>query len=108
MHNCRKHIAEQLRVPLDSVGYRSFFDTQHKQRVTFEDKKDEVISNDGAAIESGNREAIDIDQSNANKIQNMQIESVMNGVSEMLWEDLQIGERIGIGNGSVITIFILL
>ncbi|KAG6409555.1 hypothetical protein SASPL_127595 [Salvia splendens] len=103
----RKHAAEQLRLPLDSVGYMSPFDTQHDQRVTFKDRKDEVIPNDSAAIgtelidASGNREAVDIaytDQSNANKIQNMQLDSAMNGVSEMLWEDLQIGERIGIGS----------
>ncbi|XP_042038813.1 probable serine/threonine-protein kinase SIS8 [Salvia splendens] len=103
----RKHAAEQLRVPLDLVGYMSPFDTQHDQRVTFKDRKDEVIPNDSAAIgtelidASGNKEAVDIactDQSNANKIQNMQLDSAMNGVSEMLWEDLQIGERIGIGS----------
>ncbi|XP_047969342.1 probable serine/threonine-protein kinase SIS8 isoform X2 [Salvia hispanica] len=103
----RKHAAEQLRVPLDPVGYMSPFDTQHDQRVTFKDRKDEVIPNDSAAIgtelidASGNKEAVDIaytDQSNANKIQNMQLDSAMNGVSEMLWEDLQIGERIGIGS----------
>ncbi|XP_057799671.1 probable serine/threonine-protein kinase SIS8 [Salvia miltiorrhiza] len=103
----RKHTAEKFRVPLDSVGYRSSFGTQHEQRVTFEDRKDEAVPNAGAATgielidSSGNGEAIDIaytDQSNANKIQNMQIDSAINGVSEMLWEDLQIGERIGIGS----------
>ncbi|KAL1532572.1 mitogen-activated protein kinase kinase kinase [Salvia divinorum] len=103
----RKDAAEQLLVPLDSVGYRPSSNTQHEQRVAFKDRKDEDIPGDGAAIgtelidSSGNGEAIHIaynDQSNANKIQNMQIDSAINGVAEMLWEDLQIGERIGIGS----------
>ncbi|XP_042036671.1 probable serine/threonine-protein kinase SIS8 [Salvia splendens] len=103
----RKDATEQLHVPLDSAGYRPSSDTQHERRVTFKDRKDEDIPNDGAAIatelidSSGNGEAIHIaytDQSNANKIQDMQIDSAINGVAEMLWEDLQIGERIGIGS----------
>ena len=104
-------------MPLDSAGYRPSSDTQHERRVTFKDRKEEDIPNDGAAIanehidSSGNGEAIHIaytDQSNANKIQDMQIDSAINGVAEMLWEDLQIGERIGIGKSCVITDFILL
>ncbi|KAH6804681.1 hypothetical protein C2S51_032928 [Perilla frutescens var. frutescens] len=103
----RKHSAEQLGVQPDSVGYRSSFDPLHKHRVTSKDRKDEVIPNyDDAVgteliISSGNGEATDIactDPANANKIHSMQIDPVMNGVAEILWEDLQIGERIGIGS----------
>lgn len=110
MYNCRKHPAEQLGVQLDSVGYRPSFDMQYKQRVTFKDGEGEVIPNNEAAVgtevidSSENEEATDLartDQSNANKIQNMQSDPVMNGVSEMLWEDIQIGERIGIGKSLV-------
>ncbi|KAL3645978.1 hypothetical protein CASFOL_011158 [Castilleja foliolosa] len=49
---------------------------------------------------SGNAETMLIscsDQSNA-KIHDVQIDPVLNGVAEILWEDLQIGERIGIGS----------
>ncbi|KAL8499084.1 hypothetical protein ACS0TY_022164 [Phlomoides rotata] len=50
---------------------------------------------------SGNPEDMLIscdDHSSASKIHNMQIDRVLNGVAEILWEDLQIGERIGIGS----------
>lgn len=115
MYNCRKHPAEQLGVELDSAGYGPSFDTQYRQRLTFKDREHEVFPNNEGVVgteiidPSGNREAIDIastDHSNANKIQNMKSDPVMNGVSEMLWEDLQIGERIGIGKSPIITVLL--
>ncbi|GER32108.1 kinase family protein [Striga asiatica] len=48
------------------------------------------------------------DQSNANMIHDMQIDPVLNGVAEILWEDLQIGERIGIGKSSAIDLSLLI
>ncbi|CAI9755710.1 unnamed protein product [Fraxinus pennsylvanica] len=38
------------------------------------------------------------DESNASKVHKLPIDPVLNGVSGILWEDLQIGERIGIGS----------
>ncbi|XP_022865400.1 probable serine/threonine-protein kinase SIS8 [Olea europaea var. sylvestris] len=38
------------------------------------------------------------DQSNSSKVHKLPIDPVLNGVSGILWEDLQIGERIGIGS----------
>lgn len=115
LYNCRKHPAEPLGVEPDSVGHGPSSDTQYGQRLTFKDTEHEVFPNDAGVVgteiidPSGNREAIDIastDQSNANKIQNMKSDPVMNGVSEMLWEDLQIGERIGIGKTPIITVLL--
>ncbi|PIN02509.1 Tyrosine kinase [Handroanthus impetiginosus] len=88
-------------------GYKSSADTQGKQNVLVTDRMDEVIPNDDAAVGS---ELVDFtryeeapevpctDQSDANKNDNVQISPVLNGVAEILWEDLQIGERIGIGS----------
>ncbi|KAI3468131.1 hypothetical protein Pfo_024794 [Paulownia fortunei] len=92
---------------LESAAYKPSFDTQGEQNVLVKDTMDEVIPNDDGAVGSelvgfsGNKEAMEIactSQSNANKIHNMQIDPVLNGVAEILWEDLQIGERIGIGS----------
>ncbi|GFQ05389.1 serine/threonine-protein kinase ctr1 [Phtheirospermum japonicum] len=93
-------------VILESAGYESSFDTQGKQSVLVKDRKDKLILNDDEALGSvlvdfsGNKEAMEIasnSQSNANKVHNMQ-DPVLDGVAEILWEDLQIGERIGIGS----------
>ncbi|GFP99346.1 serine/threonine-protein kinase edr1 [Phtheirospermum japonicum] len=65
-----------------------------------------VITDDDTAVGreivefSGNAETMLISCSNQSntKIHDAQIDPVLNGVAEILWEDLQIGERIGIGS----------
>ncbi|KAI3454139.1 hypothetical protein Pfo_010802 [Paulownia fortunei] len=103
----RKRSAEGLGAylfKLESEGHKSSLNIPGEQNVL---RNDEVISNDNTPVcrelvdFSGSTEAMLMcctDQSNANKIQNMQIDPVLNGVAEILWEDLQIGERIGIGS----------
>ncbi|XP_022881479.1 probable serine/threonine-protein kinase SIS8 [Olea europaea var. sylvestris] len=73
---------------------------------------DEVIQSNGIAVGGGldqlsgdkdesTLEVMEVacsDQSNASKVHNLPIDPVLNGVSGILWEDLQIGERIGIGS----------
>ncbi|CAI9784860.1 unnamed protein product [Fraxinus pennsylvanica] len=73
---------------------------------------DEVIQNNGIAVDGGlvkisgdkdesSLEVMEVacsDQSNASKVHNLPNDPVLNGVSGILWEDLQIGERIGIGS----------
>lgn len=117
LHNSNsERSAEGLGGQPESAGYKSSFDTQGQQNVTIKDRMDEVIPNDDAADGSeldnfsGSKEAMEMactDQSNAIKIHNMQIDPVLNGVAEILWEDLQIGERIGIGKSPIIRFFIL-
>lgn len=94
-------------VKLESAGYESSFDTQGKRSALVKDRIDKLIPDDydddvGSVLVdfSGNKLAMELastSQFNANKIHNMQ-DPVLNGVAEILWEDLQIGERIGIGN----------
>ncbi|KAK6129537.1 hypothetical protein DH2020_036722 [Rehmannia glutinosa] len=107
--NSRKHPAEGLRTnlfKLESEGHNPSLNIPREQNVFVNDRNDEVITHDDTAVGrelvefSGNTEAMLIsytDQSNANKIHDMQIDPVLNGVAEILWEDLQIGERVGIG-----------
>ncbi|KAL9176706.1 hypothetical protein ABFS82_01G013600 [Erythranthe guttata] len=106
--SCRKRSADGLRgnqFKPELAGYKSSF-IQGKQNVFVKDSM-EMVPNYGAAVGSeivdfsGNREAMGIaydDKSDANKIHNMQSDPVLNGVAEILWEDLHIGERIGIGS----------
>ncbi|EPS59026.1 hypothetical protein M569_15785 [Genlisea aurea] len=64
----------------------------------------DVIAAAGTEVDSSENNALAVpvslsDESNAARIQNMQIEQPeLTGVAEILWEDLQIGERIGIGS----------
>ncbi|KAL6502023.1 hypothetical protein OROGR_027156 [Orobanche gracilis] len=111
LHNSsRKCSPEGLgehQVKLESAGYESSFDTQGKQSALLKDRIDKLIPDDydndvGSVLvdNSGNTLAMELastSQFNANKIPNMQ-DPVLNGVAEILWEDLQIGERIGIGS----------
>ncbi|KAL3844235.1 hypothetical protein ACJIZ3_001638 [Penstemon smallii] len=106
----KKYSAEGLgatQVKLESVGYKSSLNTSGEHNVLVEDRNEEVIPTDDTAVGRelvdffGNKEAMEIacnDQFNTNKIHNVQIDPVLNGVAEILWEDLQIGERIGIGS----------
>lgn len=108
-NSSRKRSAEGLGAnlfKLESVGHKSSLNPPGELNVLADNRNDEVASNDDTAIGrelvdfSGNAEAMLIscvDQSNASKIHNVQIDPVLNGVAEILWEDLQIGERIGIG-----------
>ncbi|KAL8522208.1 hypothetical protein ACS0TY_012375 [Phlomoides rotata] len=102
-----KHPSDGLGGHAELAGYKLSFDTLGEQNATLQDNMDEVIPNEHAAVSTeqvdftGNKEAMEIaclDQSNSNKIQNVQIDPILNGVAEILWEDLQIGERIGIGS----------
>lgn len=86
----RKHSAEGLRAnmfELDSAGHKSSPNNPWEQNVPVDDRNDEVISTVVGAF------GTDVDASG----NNVQINSMLNGVAEILWEDLQIGERIGIG-----------
>ncbi|KAL3655705.1 hypothetical protein CASFOL_000101 [Castilleja foliolosa] len=103
---CSAEVLGGHRVIPESAGYEPSFDTQRIQNVLVKDKKDKLIPNDNEAVSSvlvevsGNKEAMEIastSQSNANKVHNMQ-DPVLDGVAEILWEDLQIDERIGIGS----------
>ncbi|KAL3818957.1 hypothetical protein ACJIZ3_004862 [Penstemon smallii] len=78
---------------LDSAGSKSSLITTGKHNVLVEDRN-EVISNDDTTVDSefvdfsGNKEAMEI----------ASCSDQFSGVAEILWEDLQIGERIGIGS----------
>ncbi|KAK6119572.1 hypothetical protein DH2020_046686 [Rehmannia glutinosa] len=110
LHNSSRKRSEGLgghQIKLESGGYNSSFETQGERNVIVKGRTDKVIPNDDDAVGSvlvdfsGNKEAMEIactSQSNASKIHNMQMDPVLNGVAEILWEDLQIGERIGIGS----------
>ncbi|KAG8375663.1 hypothetical protein BUALT_Bualt10G0123700 [Buddleja alternifolia] len=99
-----KHLAEGLmahRFKLDSAGYKSSSNAQCKQNLLVKDTNDDYAVGSELIDFSENTEAMELagtDQSNTNMIQNMQNDPVLNGVAEILWEDLQIGERIGIGS----------
>ncbi|KAL9168046.1 hypothetical protein ABFS82_05G135800 [Erythranthe guttata] len=88
---------------LELEGHKSSFSIPGKENALGNDRNDEVISNGQTAVGralvefSQNTEATLMsctDKYNASKIHN----PVLNGVAEILWEDLQIGERIGIGS----------
>lgn len=86
----RKHSAEGLRAnmfELDSAGHKLSPTNPWEQNVHVDDRNDEASS----IIEAGFGRDIDASGNN------VQINSMLNGVAEILWEDLQIGERIGIG-----------
>ncbi|XP_057775869.1 serine/threonine-protein kinase EDR1-like [Salvia miltiorrhiza] len=87
----RKHSAEGLRADmfkLGSAGHKSSLDNPWEQNLPMDDRNDEVIS----TVEAGFGRDVDASGNN------VQIDPVLNGVAEILWEDLQIGERIGIGS----------
>lgn len=86
----RKHSAEGLRAnmfELDSAGHKLSLTNPWEQNVHVDDRNDEAIS----TVEAGFGRDVDASGNN------VQINSMLNGVAEILWEDLQIGERIGIG-----------
>ncbi|KAL0372182.1 UNVERIFIED_CONTAM: putative serine/threonine-protein kinase SIS8 [Sesamum calycinum] len=92
---------------LEPEGYKSSLDTPGEQNVLVKDRSNEENSNSSAAT---GRELVDYSESteamlvscsdhpDANKTHNVQMDPVLSGVAEILWEDLQIGERIGIGS----------
>ncbi|XP_073019801.1 serine/threonine-protein kinase EDR1-like [Primulina eburnea] len=106
----RKRSAEGMpgqEIELESTGSRLFSETQEGEHALVKGRIDNVISNDDTAADreelilSENREKLEIgcsDQSGTDMIYNVQINPVLNGVTEILWEDLHIGERIGIGS----------
>ncbi|KAL7112227.1 hypothetical protein ACP275_05G138900 [Erythranthe tilingii] len=88
---------------LELEGHKSSLSIPGKENALDNDRNDEVISNGETAVGkalvdfSRNTEATLMscsDKYNASKIHY----PVLNGVAEILWEDLQIGERIGIGS----------
>ncbi|KAK4422227.1 putative serine/threonine-protein kinase SIS8 [Sesamum alatum] len=92
---------------LETGGHKSSLDTPGEQIVLVKDRNNEANSNGSAAAGrelvdySENTEAMLVpcsDQLDANKTHNVQMDPVLSGVAEILWEDLQIGERIGIGS----------
>ncbi|XP_047949763.1 serine/threonine-protein kinase EDR1-like [Salvia hispanica] len=82
-NGCRENVFK-----LDSAGHKSSFNNPWVQNTPVDDRNDEAISTVNAGF------GIDVDSSG----NNLQIDPVLNGVAEILWEDLQIGERIGIGS----------
>ncbi|KAK4401221.1 putative serine/threonine-protein kinase SIS8 [Sesamum angolense] len=92
---------------LEPEGYKSSLDTPGEQNVLVKDRSNEENSNGSAAT---GKELVDYSESteamlvscsdhpDANKTHNVQMDPVLSGVAEILWEDLQIGERIGIGS----------
>ncbi|CAI9773140.1 unnamed protein product [Fraxinus pennsylvanica] len=121
LHNSSKnHTAEVLtgqQLKLDfavsNPGYNSSFNTPAKECMLFKGRTDEVIHDDdditvgaGCAnlsdkVDKSSVEVTEIacsNQSSDSKNQNVKNDPVLSGVAEILWEDLQIGERIGIGS----------
>ncbi|XP_073031092.1 serine/threonine-protein kinase EDR1-like isoform X1 [Primulina eburnea] len=106
----RKRSAEGMagqEFELESTGFQPSSETQEGEHILVNGRTDNVIANDGTATDceelnlSENREKLQIgcsDQSGADMIYNAQMNPVLNGVAEILWEDLHIGERIGIGS----------
>ncbi|KAL1562254.1 mitogen-activated protein kinase kinase kinase [Salvia divinorum] len=91
MSSSRKHSAERLgsgMFKLDSEGHKSSLNNPWEQNTHVDNRNDEVIS----TVEAGFGRDVN---SYGN---NIQVDHVLNGVAEILWEDLQIGERIGIGS----------
>ncbi|GER32552.1 kinase family protein [Striga asiatica] len=91
----------------DSGGNNLALNIPGEQNVLVRDRNEGIIIDYDTLIGreladfSGNAEAMLMsgnDQSNVNMIHDVQIDPVLNGVAEILWEDLQIGERIGIGS----------
>ncbi|KAL0327495.1 UNVERIFIED_CONTAM: putative serine/threonine-protein kinase SIS8 [Sesamum angustifolium] len=92
---------------LEPEGYKSSLDTPGERNVLVKDRSNEENSNSSTAT---GRELVDYSESteamlvscsdhpDANKTHNVQMDPVLSGVAEILWEDLQIGERIGIGS----------
>ncbi|XP_042060629.1 probable serine/threonine-protein kinase SIS8 isoform X2 [Salvia splendens] len=91
--NCREDQVSSTRnsrrenmFKLDSAGHKSSLNNPWwEQNTPVDDRNDEVISTVNAGF------GMDVDSSG----NNLQIDPVLNGVAEILWEDLQIGERIG-------------
>ncbi|XP_073129943.1 serine/threonine-protein kinase EDR1 [Henckelia pumila] len=92
---------------LESTGLQPSSKTEEGEHMLVKGRIDNVVANDDTATEreeltlSENREKLEIgcsDQSGADMVHNVQMNPVLNGVAEILWEDLHIGERIGIGS----------
>ncbi|CAA0838406.1 Protein kinase superfamily protein [Striga hermonthica] len=91
----------------DSEGNNMDLNIPEEQNTLVSDRNNGMLTDNdtangrGLVDFSGSTEVMLVsgtDQSNANMIHDMQIDPVLNGVAEILWEDLQIGERIGIGS----------
>ncbi|KAL2544986.1 Serine/threonine-protein kinase CTR1 [Forsythia ovata] len=97
---------------VSNPGHNSSSNTLGEEYLLVNGRNDEVVQNKGIAVGdglvqlSGERDESSLevmgvacsDQSNASKVHNLPIDPMLNGVSRILWEDLQIGERIGIGS----------
>ncbi|KAL2525618.1 Protein kinase superfamily protein [Abeliophyllum distichum] len=115
----KNHTADGLAAPqlkLDSAvsnpGYNSSFNIPAGECMLFKGRTDEVIHDDDITVGAGHanlsgkkdKSSVEVteiacsNQSSASKNQNMKNDPVLSGVAEILWEDLQIGERIGIGS----------
>ncbi|CAA2959682.1 serine threonine- kinase EDR1 [Olea europaea subsp. europaea] len=100
----------ELDLAVSSPGYNSSLNTPAKECMLFKGRTDEVIHDDDDITVGAGRanisdkstvEVTEIacsNQSSDSKNQNMKNDPVLSGVAEILWEDLQIGERIGIGS----------
>ncbi|KZV37293.1 kinase family protein [Dorcoceras hygrometricum] len=106
-HGRRKRSAEGMagqESELESTGLQPSSKTQEGELVLVKGRIGNVIANDDDATDheelnlSENREKLEIGFSDQSGPDNVQINPVLNGVAEILWEDLHLGERIGIGS----------
>ncbi|KAL1557310.1 mitogen-activated protein kinase kinase kinase [Salvia divinorum] len=71
-------------------------------RVDDQDRAVQCCENEHSLIPLTRQQLLNISYDSSRDVDasgnNVQIEPVLNGVAEILWEDLQIGERIGIGS----------
>ncbi|KAL2517859.1 Serine/threonine-protein kinase CTR1 [Abeliophyllum distichum] len=97
---------------VSNPGHNLSSNTLGEEYLLVNGQTDEVVQNNGIAVGdglvqlSGEKDELSLevmgvacsDQSNASKVHNLPIDPMPNGVSRILWEDLQIGERIDIGS----------
>ncbi|KAG6414538.1 hypothetical protein SASPL_121910 [Salvia splendens] len=84
----------------DQVGERN--ELPIWDRVDDQDHAVECCENEHSLIPLSGQQLLNISYESSRDVEtsgnNVQIEPVLNGVAEIFWEDLQIGERIGIGS----------
>ncbi|KAL2548504.1 serine/threonine-protein kinase EDR1-like [Forsythia ovata] len=106
--------AQQLKLDsaVSNPGYNSSSNIPAEECMLFKGRTNEVIHDNDITVDTGHanlsgkkdKSSVEVteiacsNQSSASKNQNMKNDPVLSGVAEILWEDLQIGERIGIGS----------
>ncbi|XP_022892735.1 probable serine/threonine-protein kinase SIS8 [Olea europaea var. sylvestris] len=114
IHTAEGLAAQQLKPDpaVSNPGYNVSSNTPAEGFTLFKGRTDEVIHDDDIAVGAGcanlsgkiDKSSVEVtavaysNQSSTSKNQKMKNDPVLSGVAEILWEDLQIGERIGIGS----------